>query len=239
MRPSQNPSGSNSRWARGLPSSRLDANAYFRSEARRLAPNPRQGLSNLDDLYQRMDLGGSGNSFPAASQRQPSASTSSRLPLLDHTGTTRLPLLDHTRTSHPTQRPTSHSGESSRRSDSEHNTRMATRQTQYQQLPLQDQQDQEQWAQNQLSQSWDKCDQGYQWIRDVGGYRCSGGSHFVTDELVAEGKGYYFQKTTTQRGAFYSTAWTGPLDRRTHHTVLNYLKYQHPPNSFATRGWRP
>ena len=29
-----------------------------------------------------------------------------------------------------------------------------------------------------------KCCMGYQWIKQSGGYRCAGGSHFVTDKQI-------------------------------------------------------
>ncbi|TVY92724.1 hypothetical protein LAWI1_G001562 [Lachnellula willkommii] len=217
MRPSRTPSDRNSYTTGDFMSSRLDADPHVsRGESRR-GPDLRPALSRPDEQRPRADLRASGNTYQAqpsvgmsqrlplldrtASQRLSSGrlplldrTNSQRLPLLDRMTSNRLPLLDRTRNLAPTDRSIrayAH-GESSERSDPGNESRMATRQTQYQQLPAQEQQEQEQWAQSRLSHNWKKCQAGFLWVRDVNGYRCTAGFHFVTDELVAEGKGYFF-----------------------------------------------
>ncbi|TVY16901.1 hypothetical protein LARI1_G005588 [Lachnellula arida] len=172
---------------------------------------------------------------PKSNQHHASLTNSQRLPLLDRMTSNRLPLLDRTRNLPPTDRfirGYAH-GESSERSDPGNDSRMATRQTQYQQLPAQEQQEQEQWAQSRLSHNWKKCQAGFLWVRDVNGYRCTAGSHFVTDELVAEGKGYFFVG-----GGLAQVSWDGPIDPRTHYPVADSSRYQQPVTN-RNRGMFP
>jgi hypothetical protein len=80
--------------------------------------------------------------------------------------------------------------------------KMATRQLKYETLSGQARQEQEKWAQKQLIQT--TCSNGFPWVRETGGYRCTPprhqgpGGHFVTDELITEGK-----------NRFYYTIWIG------------------------------
>ena len=69
-----------------------------------------------------------------------------------------------------------------------HDIKMASRQIQYETLSPDEQRKQEQWAQTKARQLG-PCPAGYAWIRVPGGYNCSAGSHWMTDELLAEGKG--------------------------------------------------
>ncbi|KAF8852362.1 hypothetical protein BDZ45DRAFT_695136 [Acephala macrosclerotiorum] len=57
-------------------------------------------------------------------------------------------------------------------------------------LSKEDRKKQEDWAQKQLK-GRDTCPEGFLWDRfdDQKGYRCQGQTHFVTDKLLAEGKG--------------------------------------------------
>jgi hypothetical protein len=67
--------------------------------------------------------------------------------------------------------------------------KMASRQTQYESLPPDQQAKQESWAQSFLKREG-RCPQDYGWQRVEGiGYQCEGLNHLVTDELIAEGKG--------------------------------------------------
>lgn len=235
-------------------SSRLDANPPYvpRGESRP-GPDPRQAIPHPAEQRPRVDLRASGNTY----QAHPSASSSQRLPLLDRTNSQRfpsdrlppldraaslrpsmgrLPLLDRTGNLPPVTPLRSYAnGQANQGSDSANDSQMATRQIQYQQLPVQEQQEQEQWAQNRLSQIWETCHQGYQWMRVDGGYRCSGMAHFVTDELVAEGKGYYFNilHASPLHGAGGPSRWIGPFHSSSHYTVLNGSRYQLPPAGSA------
>ncbi|RFU34973.1 hypothetical protein B7463_g1368, partial [Scytalidium lignicola] len=78
---------------------------------------------------------------------------------------------------------------------------MASRQTQIDTLSPDERKKQEEWAQTQLN-IVGVCVAGFLWDRVDGGYRCRGGNHLVTDELLAEGHGGYLSYT-----AF---GWTGP-----------------------------
>lgn len=75
----------------------------------------------------------------------------------------------------------------------QHDVQMAARQVRYDELSVQDRSEQEVWAQSQLKQIVGRCPQSFGWIRETGGYRCGGGDHLVTDELLAEGKGRYYE----------------------------------------------
>ncbi len=68
---------------------------------------------------------------------------------------------------------------------------MASRQVQYESLSPQDKQKQEEWAQEKI-RSLGPCPEGFEWLRVPGGYNCGGGSHWQSDELVAEGKGGFY-----------------------------------------------
>jgi hypothetical protein len=72
---------------------------------------------------------------------------------------------------------------------SNHDVKMASRQTRIESLPPSERAAQETWAHEQLKHLDGTCAAGYDWYRVKGGYRCEGGRHFVSDELLAEGKG--------------------------------------------------
>lgn len=82
-----------------------------------------------------------------------------------------------------------------------HDIIMASRQTQYESLSPQDQKEQEKWAQEKV-QTLGPCPAGFAWLRVTGGYNCEPGTHWTSDELVAEGRGGYYtlrQSTGSQR----------------------------------------
>jgi len=62
-------------------------------------------------------------------------------------------------------------------------------------MSVQERQEQEQWAQEQLKENAGSCAAGFDWQRSDGvwpgynGYQCKGTNHFVTDELLARGLG--------------------------------------------------
>ena len=80
---------------------------------------------------------------------------------------------------------------------------MAARQTQIESMAPRERAEQEQWAQAQLAQNAGTCVAGFSWSRIEGGYRCRGGAHMVTDELLAEGKGGYYRHACP--------GWEGPI----------------------------
>jgi hypothetical protein len=87
--------------------------------------------------------------------------------------------------------------------------KMATRQTAYATLSPAEQAKQNTWAQSMINRSI-RCPQGYDWNRNhqnpgPSGYQCAGGHHFVTDNLLAEGKGGVF---LVQGGTM--EPWWGP-----------------------------
>jgi hypothetical protein len=87
--------------------------------------------------------------------------------------------------------------------------KMASRQTAFATLSPAEQAKQNTWAQSMISRSI-RCPQGYDWNRNhqnpgPSGYQCAGGHHFVTDNLLAEGKGGVF---LVQGGTM--EPWWGP-----------------------------
>jgi hypothetical protein len=70
----------------------------------------------------------------------------------------------------------------------DYNDKMRRRQTRYETLPRNEQEEQEAWAQARLQQVGN-CPRGFLWFRWKDGYRCHGGDHRVTDQLLAESKG--------------------------------------------------
>ncbi|KAH7356628.1 hypothetical protein BKA65DRAFT_376091, partial [Rhexocercosporidium sp. MPI-PUGE-AT-0058] len=71
--------------------------------------------------------------------------------------------------------------------------KMAEKQRNYKSLPPAKQQEQDKWAQQKLIMYDNTCPMGFGFVPhyQVGyeGYRCQGGTHLVTHELLAEGKG--------------------------------------------------
>jgi hypothetical protein len=63
---------------------------------------------------------------------------------------------------------------------------MASRQTRIDSLSAAERAEQEEWAQLQLQLSG-ACPAGFRWTRQVGGYRCWAGGHWVSDESIALG----------------------------------------------------
>jgi hypothetical protein len=69
---------------------------------------------------------------------------------------------------------------------------MAQRQLSYNTLPAKERAIQDQWARAQLSENG-FCVAGFRLVRKEKGYRCLGGNHCVTDALLAEGDGGFYQ----------------------------------------------
>jgi hypothetical protein len=69
---------------------------------------------------------------------------------------------------------------------------MAARQTRIETLAPNDRLQQENWAQTVIGRMA-AYPVGYDWTREPDGYRCNGGTHAVTDELLAEGIGGLFK----------------------------------------------
>jgi hypothetical protein len=184
--------------------------------------------SRLDQLYQGRGIGSSSGPdssrrFPALSRPgQPSLhqNPSLRYPMpsnLDNrdpgSSTLRNPLWNPVGNSRPL-RPTESSSRPTRAQagsevrpatktafTSPHDIIMASRQTQYESLSPQEQKKQEEWAQEKV-QTLGPCPAGFRWLRVTGGYNCEPGTHWTSDELVAEGRGGYYtlrQSTGSQR----------------------------------------
>ena len=70
----------------------------------------------------------------------------------------------------------------------DHDKKMASRQVHIERLPAKEQEEQKQWAIEKLSKSA-ACPAGFNWMQVDNGYRCyDGGAHFITHELLAEGR---------------------------------------------------
>ena len=83
-----------------------------------------------------------------------------------------------------------------------YDVKMATRQLQIESLSSTEKHEQDKWAQSQLSLH-STCVMGMKWLKNVVGYRCSGGGHLVTNELLAEGKGGLYHHC--------NGVWLGPM----------------------------
>ncbi|KAM3071824.1 hypothetical protein ACMFMG_009682 [Clarireedia jacksonii] len=70
-----------------------------------------------------------------------------------------------------------------------HDHFMASRQAQINQLDPASRKEQDEWAREKISEMLDVCPQKFAYQRRGNGYICGGGSHFMTDELIAEGMG--------------------------------------------------
>ncbi|PVH87725.1 hypothetical protein DL98DRAFT_635472 [Cadophora sp. DSE1049] len=98
---------------------------------------------------------------------------------------------------------------------SEHDKKMATRQLQIDTLSETELQEQEEWAQTKLVESW-TCPMGRGWQRYIApegysqfdGYRCYGGAstHLVSHQLLAEGKNSLYRLSDS------TGWWEGPFD---------------------------
>lgn len=74
-----------------------------------------------------------------------------------------------------------------------HDHEMAKRQTSYHSLTKKERKKQDEWARGELMYNAGQCRGGWKYLRIKGGYRCEADAHIVTDELIAEGKGGYYQ----------------------------------------------
>lgn len=92
---------------------------------------------------------------------------------------------------------------------STHDQGMASQQSRIDSLPPAERQKQEAWAQYQLQQIQGTCVAGFAWGRIQGGYRCHGGHHMVTDELLAEGRGGCYWTTAVAWAT--NPIWEGPF----------------------------
>jgi hypothetical protein len=122
---------------------------------------------------------------------------------------------------------------------SSYDEKMAARQTKITSLAPREREEQEAWAQQQLQHNAGACIAGYTWMRadncgELNGYRCHGGNHFVTDELLAEGRARCYLKAQSDG----QPRWEGPYTeqeihlahQRIVHNMLNAaLRPQHPP----------
>lgn len=92
----------------------------------------------------------------------------------------------------------------------ERDREMASRQTRIKSLPLDQRREQEAWAQTQLRKLPGTCRYGDNWKRVKDGYRCKAKVCLVTDELLAEGRGGYYElcqkiksKNPKRHGPYY------------------------------------
>jgi hypothetical protein len=79
---------------------------------------------------------------------------------------------------------------------SKHDIKMASRQILYDTLSSEEQTFQEDWVQEKIQQMA-PCPYGLSWRRIPGGYHCIGGHHYMSDKLLAKGKGGWYIRGTT------------------------------------------
>jgi hypothetical protein len=92
----------------------------------------------------------------------------------------------------------------------QHDQEMAQRQLRIEALSRGEREEQERWAQAQLMLRG-SCHRGFQWIRVPGGYRCEGHNHAVTDELLAEGRGGWYERDQVLFRVRGIERWLGPV----------------------------
>ncbi|RDL32025.1 uncharacterized protein BP5553_09427 [Venustampulla echinocandica] len=96
-----------------------------------------------------------------------------------------------------------------------HDIEMASRQTRIESLPPHERKEQDEWVQSKLNLHSHVCPVGFLWDRIDGGYICQGGSHRVTDELLADGRGGLYVPGFPRRGSRriplrHGREWQGP-----------------------------
>jgi len=173
----------------------------------------------MPDLRGLMSRSRSSSQRESGSASSSSKSKGSLMPQLDPKKkgeSSRMHTLDSSRS-----RTESSSHQTSTTYTSKYDQQMASRQTRIATLSPIDRQEQEKWAQSKLSQSAGACLDGYGWERaeicaqtgGMRGYRCTGGGHFVTDDLLAEGtkKCYVVHVLHYPYTHFADERWYGPF----------------------------
>lgn len=127
----------------------------------------------------------------------------------------------------------------------ERDLQMASRQTRIQSLPPEQRQEQKTWAQEKLKRMPSTCPYGFEWKRVKGGYRCGRDVCLVTDDLLAEGKGGWYDfglgPKKILRGPFYpaDTALKNSQKRQTRSRYVNGKKWikKGPARCHRLRRW--
>lgn len=101
----------------------------------------------------------------------------------------------------------------------EHDRKMASQQTQIESLTGDERSKQESWAQSQLGGLSTNCVAGCRWNRIRGGYKCDAGICLVTDELLAEGRGGFYQDCRSIRNG---SIRKGPFYPGDHHYEVGF-----------------
>lgn len=86
---------------------------------------------------------------------------------------------------------------------SQHDVEMASKQMRYQEMNREEKKKQDEWVHN-FIQYAGPCPAGFSWERVKYGYVCNGGNHLCTDDLLAEGKGGFYNGTL-------DAGWWGPI----------------------------
>jgi hypothetical protein len=90
---------------------------------------------------------------------------------------------------------------------------MASKQASYHKLSEREKKEQDKWV-DEKKKALGLCPMAFAWIRREGGYRCSGGNHFLTDGLIAEMKGGVFNVPLDLEGkwaVFWGPYYPDPL----------------------------
>ena len=106
--------------------------------------------------------------------------------------------------------------------------KMAARQLQFDQLTAEEQKEQDLWARFQMAKHRGGiCLAGFNWYRVKGGYRCHGGHHALSDEIMAEGRDGYFTLWVGGLNRNHSISldgqnWCGPVYARVRHFTIKH-----------------
>jgi hypothetical protein len=102
--------------------------------------------------------------------------------------------------------------------------KMASRQTRIESMSGAERKEQDEWAQSMVKKTA-VCPEGFTWSRRTQGYQCRGKHHFITDDLLAEGKGGLYNlidpdDTSYRAGPYYPNPtdpsefiYSGPLPK--------------------------
>ncbi|KAH7348434.1 hypothetical protein BKA65DRAFT_500616 [Rhexocercosporidium sp. MPI-PUGE-AT-0058] len=111
---------------------------------------------------------------------------------------------------------------------------MASRQIKMTSLPPRERTKQEEWAQKMI-QKVGNCPQDLPWnrIEEYNGYQCTGLGHFITDELIAEGKCGIMKTKSRDPRTLWGPYCPDPKNRK----KFDFYDLREKPTYLAPDGW--